>query len=274
MKKIFSLLVSVGFVLCFVSSSWADLTFINLDDTGTPVTVDIGVDATTAAAGGIAGAAFTLKHSSELTVNVSSTFFETFTTQGFDATDGLDAQGEVDGYASPLVSNSITSPYTGTRIAAARYEEKTATTSDALFSLEITCSGSGPYSLEIVATKLSNTDAGYDSAGETINLLIGADETKEPTATDAFPVRLQRNAVESYSFASLTGLECSGKVGDFNGDGSVNYLDLGSLADHWAFTEDDAGWNPLYNLDNTPDGNGKQVINYRDLGVFADNWGS
>ncbi len=229
MKKLFSLIVSISFILCFASSSWADLTFIHLDDSGSPVTIDIGVDATTAAAGGIAGAAFTLKHSSELTVNVSSTFFETFTTQGFDASDGLDAQDEVDGYASPLVSNPITSPYSGTRIAAARFEEKTATTSDALFSLEITCSGSGPYSLEIVATKLSNTDAGYDSTGETIDLLIGADETvSDPTDPNAFPKRLQRNADESHVFANIGNITCptAGTIAELNLQAGWNMVSL------------------------------------------------
>jgi len=58
---------------------------------------------------------------------------------------------------------------------------------------------------------------------------------------------------------------------DFNGDGIVNYLDLGLFADHWLLKEDDPGWDSKYNLSPVPD-SGKQIINYLDLGIFADHW--
>jgi len=60
---------------------------------------------------------------------------------------------------------------------------------------------------------------------------------------------------------------------DFNCDGIVNYSDLGLLADHWLFTEDDPAWDASYNLSIVPEpSSGKEIINYLDLGIFADHW--
>ncbi|MDH3348745.1 MAG: S8 family serine peptidase [Desulfobulbaceae bacterium] len=60
---------------------------------------------------------------------------------------------------------------------------------------------------------------------------------------------------------------------DFDGNGTVNYLDLQMLADHWLLFGDDLSWDDKYNLDETVDPQtGKQIINYLDLNVFADHW--
>ncbi|MCP4105964.1 MAG: hypothetical protein GY749_10570 [Desulfobacteraceae bacterium] len=54
---------------------------------------------------------------------------------------------------------------------------------------------------------------------------------------------------------------------DFNCDGIVNYLDLGTFADHWLLTcEDSDKWNNVYDL------NSDCIVNYLDLGIFADHW--
>ena len=62
-------------------------------------------------------------------------------------------------------------------------------------------------------------------------------------------------------------------VGDFNSDGYVDAADLQMFADHWHFDENNPGWDPLYNLDNTPDlVSGLQIIDAGDLQVFGDHW--
>jgi len=60
---------------------------------------------------------------------------------------------------------------------------------------------------------------------------------------------------------------------DFSGDGITNYLDLGEFADHWLFTDDQAGWEPKYNLSpETKAGTDLQIIDYMDLSILADHW--
>jgi hypothetical protein len=137
---------------------------------GGTTTVNITADNAT----GITGAAFTLTYdTTALDITVSSDFFGTFTDQGFDATDGLDANGKIDGtYDSPLVQNEIS---TGMMIAAANAEAADGT-NKTLFTLNVTVENAteDSYDINITATTLKNEAAGYDAAGEQIDLLIEA----------------------------------------------------------------------------------------------------
>ena len=71
--------------------------------------------------------------------------------------------------------------------------------------------------------------------------------------------------------ATLRGAEFTWMEGDFNGDGCINFLDLGMLADHWLTACDQADWNDMYDLYPEEDKT-CQAVNYLDLSVFADNW--
>jgi len=53
---------------------------------------------------------------------------------------------------------------------------------------------------------------------------------------------------------------------DFNSDGTVDFIDLGLLANHWLFECVGDGWDPKYDL------NGDCIVNYLDLGIFGDSW--
>jgi hypothetical protein len=75
------------------------------------------------------------------------------------------------------------------------------------------------------------------------------------------------------SFQVLKDESISGpSLGDFNSDGYVDAYDLNLFGDHWHLTELDPGWDPLYNLDDTPDVNGYQIIDAYDLNVLVDHW--
>lgn len=142
-----------------------------------PATVDVTVEG-----GGIAGAAFTVVYGPHIILNaVDSNFFDTFTGQGLSESDGLDSDGTIDGYDKPLVTNEIDEG--ATAIAAAR-----ATPEDegrhVLFTLSFSLkpgASPGTYPINIRPTVLNNEAAGYDPAGETIDMLIGID-------SDSFPV--------------------------------------------------------------------------------------
>jgi len=161
--------------------------------------VDINVDQ----AQGIAGAAFTVTFdTTKLTLtDVTSTFFETFTTQktkaGSTWTSAIPTAAELGGYDQPLLHNNITTgTTTGVAIAAARFKGADAATNATLFTLSFTKKTGvteTSFPLSIIATTLSNTNAGYSASGETINLLVGADHTKAVTDAAAFPVILAKS---------------------------------------------------------------------------------
>lgn len=128
-------------------------------------------------AAGITGAAFTLVYDTEmLDITVTSDFFQTFTEQGFGPAEGLDANGRVDGYDSPLVTNEVSGK--GMLIAAANAGPAAEGTDIVLFTLNVgvseTAKAGESYAISIVPTTLNNPAAGYDSAGEQIDLLIEA----------------------------------------------------------------------------------------------------
>ena len=124
---------------------------------------------------GIAGAAFTLEYNTDaLTVDIESTFFDTFASQfaGTQAPTSVEVDGQT--YIQPLVTNDVSG--TGTRIAAARAVAADGSSST-LFKLNVSLiqgANAGSYLVSIVQTELNNTAAGYSADGEPIPFLVGA----------------------------------------------------------------------------------------------------
>ena len=150
----------------------------------------------------LAGAAFTITYSSDLTLEaVESTFFDTFANQWAALSSPPSPlpppSVTVDSvaYDQPLVTNTITG---GMRIAAARCMPASAGGETEIFTLTFSLNtGADPdkYEVDIVATELDNEGAGYDPGGETIPMLVGADlSVSDPADPDAFPVLLAATA--------------------------------------------------------------------------------
>jgi len=77
----------------------------------------------------------------------------------------------------------------------------------------------------------------------------------------------------SHALIVISNSPCELFKGDFNKDGIVNFQDLNLFADYWMFTEDALEWNPIYNLNNSPDIElNKQIINFKDLIAMMVNW--
>jgi|GEM_PF-2823693 len=212
-------------LFCWLSISPAFGVTLSVNDAsgtaGQPLTVSILVDNPES----IAGAAFTLQYSSALLVTVDSTFFDTFyeqfnslDTTGQAVPEGsgykfplldqagspvldenddpvfIPAQVVVDNqtYTQPLIDNPQTTDATVKHcIAAARCVPASVTDGNILFSLQVSLkstASTGPYTIDIIPTTLNNTDAGYDAAGETIDLLIGSDLTQNIGSGAAFPI--------------------------------------------------------------------------------------
>jgi hypothetical protein len=195
------------------------------------VNVDVMVDDPL----GIAGASFTVTYdSANVTLtNVESTFFDTFAQQWAE----LDPQPDplppnsvtVDSveYTQPLLSNDV--PGTGTLVAAARVTAETNAANTVLFTLSFVLndgSSLGTYDVEINATTLNNTDAGYDAGGETIPLLIGADPSvADLTDPLAFPIIMA--APGTVVDGSVTFAE----IPDVDGDGIDDNWEIATFGD-------------------------------------------
>jgi hypothetical protein len=225
-------------VLMIFAASVASAATLSFNPKGGGV-VDINVDQ----AQGIAAAAFTVKYDTNSLVlsDVTSTFFETFAVQKQKAGSTWTSAIPTDlGYDQPLIyENTITG--TGTPISAARFKGADAATNATLFTLTFqrkTGVTATSFPISIIASRLKNTDAGYcknnetgcDGAGEAINLLIGADETKLVTDAAAFPVLLAKNANLDYVFASGNADFGAGAWNlDVDGNGKVEAIKDGLL---------------------------------------------
>jgi hypothetical protein len=159
-----------------------------------PITVDVP--------NGIAGAAFTITFdSSKITLSdVQSTFFTTFQNQWnalIPVPDPLPPiSAEVGGvvYTRPLLTNPVLS---GSMVAAARCTPAD-NSNHVLFNLSFVLKGGAPpgtYAVGIVSSKIGNTDAGYDVAGEFIPMLMGSDLSKNVSDPAAFPVLLDPKTI-------------------------------------------------------------------------------
>lgn len=161
--------------------------------------------------GSVAGAAFTVKSDAALTV--TSEFFETFVAQGID--------GTVDGFDKALVANEIDG---GLMIAAANATAKDVADGEVLFTLTGTSDTDDTYAVSIEATSLNNKDAGYDEAGEEINLLIGIEGDTYPALLEAADVG---NNVTAGSVTVSSAIP-----GDANDDKNVNVDDIIAVINH------------------------------------------
>ncbi len=198
-----NLLILVLTCIFFLAATTVSLAAtLQVGDACTPAggTLQIPIYAisSTGDATGLAGAAFTVEFNDTIitNANITSEFFETFETQLKSVDPDHAGPFEADGYEKPLVDNAVSG--TGVSVAAARVGEKaidSAAPGTVIFYLNGTISQDAvvddTYDVRIVPTVLDNTNAGYDAAGEEIDLLIGADETiTDPAATDAYPILL------------------------------------------------------------------------------------
>lgn len=196
--KLIGLLACIIFLGSVTISSAATLKVDEIKASPGDIDVQIPIYAISSGdATGVAGAAFTLVFDDTMLTNarVESDFFETFETQLKSVDPNHSGPFEADSYDKPLVDNALSG--TGIAVAAARVEAK-AVASDpgtAIFNLIVSISSEAQegevYEIRIVPTELNNTNAGYDAAGEEIDLVIGADPTvTDPTAADAYPTLL------------------------------------------------------------------------------------
>ncbi|GBC64051.1 hypothetical protein DENIS_5052 [Desulfonema ishimotonii] len=184
---------TVSFIICmfmFFSFSSAFGATLSVEAPTGPVStfqVNIKVDDSTS----ILGSAFTVEYDTtalEVT-DVTSTFFDTFTNQ-FAQAGCTDCPGSVtvsgNTYTQPVLDNNVSG--TGTRIAAARAVEDSSPGNKTIFTLDFQFNGGTEgqaYPITIKPTVLNNTDAGYSSSGEEIDLLVGYEDS-----TQSYPVLL------------------------------------------------------------------------------------
>ncbi len=238
-KKLLILFMVTAFmVLAAVNASAVVMTVGTVTgSTSETLQVPITVDDPT----GIAGAAFTLDYnSSNISITVDSTFFDTFANQfagtPAEGTDSVTVDGQT--YYQPLLTNPTTNTL---KIAAAR-----ATPADdsnnVLFTLYVDLiGGPGTYDIKILQTEPNNADAGW-AAGEKSPILIQAgDPALDPTDVNAFPVVLDpENSIGSVVDGQVTFV-----VPDLNITGTVAYSGSQTGTLHVASFTDDAPTTPI-----------------------------
>ena len=217
-----ALLACLLILLGVAGSASADVTLTvgsNWVWSGNTVQVPITVDNPAT----LAGAAFTITYSANLTLDsVDSIFFDTFANQWASLSPAPDplppSSVEVDSvvYDQPLITNTITE---GMRIAAARCMPAAAGGETTIFTLTFSLKAEaapGKYTVDIIATELDNEAAGYDAGGETIPMLVGADlSVSDPTAAGAFPVLAPATADPDAGSVTFEIDEDDDGVGDF-----------------------------------------------------------
>jgi hypothetical protein len=242
-----------------------------------PVTIDIPVNT--------AAAVFTLTYNTQyLTLtDIQSSFFETFFNQWNALTpqpvplppDQVTVDGTV--YTQPIESRTISG---STFIAAARAQTNSITTT--VFTLSFTLHADipdGSYPISISPTQINNTAYGYAGSGETVPILLGADEGQTDLSL-AYPVintsvvngtisvNTSMNDVDgdgiddAWELTYVTDLDILGAPGhDEDHDG---YSDLQEYLNWLAGDNDQAGnpYNPI--VPNAPGGTG-----YTKPGVHA-----
>lgn len=257
-------------VLSLVSSSGYNL--ISADE-GDLISVEVRVDN----AATVAAAAFTVTYdTTNLALRaqspVTSTFFDTFVKQGL-LTDPayVTVAGDTTEYYSPLVTNEVTTgATTGVVLAAARVDNGTGTDAT-LFTLHFELIGNpGTYTISIIPTVLSNTDAGYSALGEEIPLLVGIGANDYPAHTVATPINAYivvsgdwedtdgDGINDAWEMANVPAgttaeqvLEVYTARGDYDSDG---YTDLQEYLNRNELDQDDKPYDPK--VFNAPEGTG------------------
>lgn len=177
MMKRLLLLLSVFILFFGITKVYAETLTVS-DSLGEPgqtvtLTITLGNNVT-----GVAGAAFTLNHGSDLTLSdVRSDFFPLFSAQGITpSTVTVDSVV----YDKALVFNP-----TASMIAAAKAEVTPPTGDEILFEVDFLISGgaTADQTIQIVPSNISNTSAGYPAGGEDIAMLIGISGSTYPEIT-------------------------------------------------------------------------------------------
>ena len=105
--------------------------------------------------------------------------------------------------------------------------------------------------------------------GESVDVTISF--TPADTMAYAASIQVASNDAEKPSLTVLLsgrGIEQPvGLLGDFDGDGDVDFDDFFLFADQFGTTPADDNWNPLYSLDGDDD------VDFDDFFIFADNFG-
>lgn len=222
---------------------------------GKTVEFDVRVDN----ASMVAGAVFTVTwDTGNITlVNVTSDFFENFSKQGVSP-----AQVTVDQktYYSPFVSKIMPQ---GCMVAGARKINGIGTNIP-IFTLKFLLNGSaGSYPIDVIESKISNTNAGYSPTGEPVPFFVGYDSNSYIShSAVAYPgtIRLYSNldtdadglpdAWEMLHFGNLT--TANAKT-DWDGDG---YTDLTEFLNHQDGLTDPNGRQYDPKNQNAPSGKG------------------
>jgi hypothetical protein len=221
---------------------------------GSDVQIPIYAISSTDDATGIAGAAFTLQFDDTVLTNpnVTSPFFDTFEAQLTAINPDHTGPFTADGYDKPLVDNALSG--IGIAVAAASAQAKAIDEGEGtvIFYLNATVSADAAvdcYDITVIPTELDNANAGYDAAGEEIDLLIGADANiTDPTDPNAFPILLSASA---HNQTESSGEFCVVTImkGDVVPDGEITAQDAVeafnlSLNSSWTADELAAGdWN-------------------------------
>lgn len=265
MCNAYSLIIFLLLIFCY-SSSYSALKYVSIVSKssgldswegyqGKTVEFDVRVDN----ASMVAGAAFTVTwDTTNITlVNISSDFFETFSKQGISP-----VHVTVDGktYYSPFASKNMPQ---GCMVAGARKRNGTGTNIP-LFTLKFLLNGAtGSYPIQVIQSKISNTNAGYSQLGQPVPFFVGTDATSfiSHSAT-IYPgtIRLYSNsdtdadglpdAWEMLHFGNLT---TANATTDWDGDG---YSDLTEFLNKQEGLTDPSGRQYDPRSQNTPGGKG------------------
>lgn len=195
------------------------------------LTIDVSIDDPT----GIAGAAFTIAYDTgAMTLTaINSGFFDTFANQWTQFSppvfppDSVDCGNPSVTYGQPLLWSE--SAGTGVRITAVRLKAATGSDSHTLFTLSFVSNGAQldtAYPVSVIATAIDTTEAGYDSGGEAVPLLVGADPSQPLAGGNAFPVIMAASEVPGSIVAGSVTFHVSAND-DYDGDGMPdNYESL------------------------------------------------
>ncbi|CAN2042665.1 hypothetical protein GMMP15_80018 [Candidatus Magnetomoraceae bacterium gMMP-15] len=225
----FSILAILTIMIFAVSSAFGDVSLKVSEETGASdeqveleVTVE-GLDGSEYTLEDIAGAAWTFEYDSDIQIvpgSVQSKFFDTFVAQFEAAGTPEPYSTSAGGYDQPLVDNPVENNKTAVAAARCIETDGAKAVGNVLFTLKFELKDGvtpkeTPYDVNIKATILDNTAAGYDENGEPIDLLVGADLAEPYSSTEAYPVMIGKSVDTTGYSGSVT----FGEVVDTDNDG-------------------------------------------------------